>query len=537
MGLRALGDSAWLFEAGGNDSRSRLELILSLVKHLEKRLIPEVRDLVSSFESLAVHFDPGDGELVFDWLTNLPPPDPQENQPDKSRHIEIPVLYSGESGPNLSSIASSLGLSEQELISLHSAANYTVAAVGFSPGFPYLLGMPEELRLPRQHTPRPVAAGAVAIAGGQSGIYPTASQGGWHVLGRTGTRLFDPQRPEPALLKPGDRVRFLPVEDLNFPETPDHFNSRSNGSLEIIEPGALTTVQDLGRPGFQNIGVSPGGAADPVSARVANRLVGNPDDAALLECTMTGPVLKFHKAARVAWVGWADTQAGRPVKVSAGGKIDLTTRMHAVRGYVAVSGGIGVPKVMGSRATDVRAGFGGHVGRTLRPGDRLTTGPQTKGRAPGEWRVGWPCAMENRGIIELRFLRGVQAGWFGRAARKSFASAIYQLSPVSDRTGTRLDGPQLNLGESRDLVSQPVVAGSVQVPPDGRPIVLMAERQTIGGYPQIGHVISADLPKLARAWPGTRIRFREVTLDEAREAWRELHCELAFLQTGLNFLR
>lgn len=131
----------------------------------------------------------------------------------------------------------------------------------------------------------------------------------------------------------------------------------------------------------------------------------------------------------------------------------------------------------------------------------------------------------------------MQAAWFEKKTLEQFANTIYQVSPVSDRTGVRLEGTGLLRGESRELVSQPVVAGSVQVPPDGRPIVLMAERQTIGGYPQIGHVISADLSELARAWPGTRLRFREVTLEEAREAWRDLHRELALLHVGLGFLR
>ena len=139
--------------------------------------------------------------------------------------------------------------------------------------------------------------------------------------------------------------------------------------------------------------------------------------------------------------------------------------------------------------------------------------------------------------LELRFIKGIQAAWFTKEVREKLQTCIYQVSPESDRMGVRLDGLELLLAEPRELVSQPVVAGSIQVPPDGRPIVLMAERQTIGGYPQIGHVISADVPKLARAWPGTRLRFREVTIHEAREAWSELNQELAFLQAGLDFLR
>ena len=140
-------------------------------------------------------------------------------------------------------------------------------------------------------------------------------------------------------------------------------------------------------------------------------------------------------------------------------------------------------------------------------------------------------------MIELRFLSGMQAGWFTEKSRTDFRKAVYRTSPMSDRMGARLEGPELKLEEDREMVSQPVAAGSVQVPPDGAPIVLLTERQTIGGYPQIGHVISADLPLLARAWPGTPMRFREVTLDEARAAWRDLQRELAFLQTGLGFLR
>ena len=534
MGLRMLGDSAWLFEAGGNDPCGRLELILRLVKLLEKQPIREIRDVLSSFETLAVHFDPSDGEAVLAWLTALPPPANDEQTAPPPPVIEVPVAYGG---PDLQNLVSALKLSEKEIVALHSEAEYTVAAVGFSPGFPYLTGLPDELRIPRKHTPRAVDAGSVAIAGDQAGIYPFASQGGWHVLGRTGTRLFDPERAEPAWLKQGDRLSFVPVDRLESPPMPEPHRPPAEGCLEILTPGALTTVQDLGRPGFQKIGVSPGGAADPISARVANRLVGNPDGAAVLECTMTGPALMFHKAARVAWVGWADAQSGKPLDVSAGGKIDLTGRLLAVRGYIAVSGGIDVPLVMGSRSTDVRSGFGGHHGRALGSGDRLAIGAPNDGPPIGEWRAGWPHVISPGATLELRFIKGIQAAWFTKEVREKLQTCIYQVSPESDRMGVRLDGLELLLAEPRELVSQPVVAGSIQVPPDGRPMVLMAERQTIGGYPQIGHVISADLPKLARAWPGTRLRFREVTIHEAREAWSELNQELAFLQAGLDFLR
>lgn len=533
MGLRALGDSAWLFEAAGVDARARLGLVLRVLAILKRERIPEARDIVSSFDSVAVHFDPLDGERVLEWLTALPAPEGGEEEWLEPRTIEVPVRY----GEGLSEIAERLGKTSDEIVALHSGADYTVAAVGFSPGFPYLLGLPELLRIPRLPTPRQVEAGSVAIAGDQAGIYPFASMGGWSVLGRTGLRLFDPERAEASLFRPGDKVRFKSVSTLEFHEPGKPKFRLPAGGIEVLEPGAFTTVQDLGRQGFQHLGVSPGGAADPVAARVVNRLLGNPDDAAVLECCLSGPILKFREETRVAFTGWADARAGRPLEMAKGSVLDLSKRMPSVRGYLAVAGGIETSLVMGSRATDVRAGFGGWMGRKLQVGDRLPIGPLVRGPLPGAWSVGWPQAETPGKMIELRYVTGMQASWFSDDTREKFRKSIYQISPMSDRMGARLDGPLIAPDEPREMVSQPVVSGSIQVPPDGKPIVLLAERQTIGGYPQIGHVISADVPKLARAWPGTRLRFREVTLEEAREAWAEQEADFGFLRAGLELLR
>jgi KipI family sensor histidine kinase inhibitor len=532
MGLRALGDSAWIFEAGGEDPIRRLQLVLKLVGILERERIPEVRDVVSSFASVAVHFDPSDGDLVLKWLTTLPPPPPDAEPGNAGRLVEIPVAY----GEELENVAARLGRSEEEVVALHSSAEYQVAALGFSPGFPYLLGLPEELLLPRKSTPSRVPAGSVAIAGNQAGIYPVASQGGWHVLGKTDLRLFDPKISQPNLLIPGDRVRFKPVAKCKPPRKIRVPAMRKRG-VRVIEAGAMTTVQDFGRPGWQKLGISPGGAADPVAAMVANRLVGNADDAAVLECCMSGPVLEFPFAARIAFTGWNHARSGRPLDIKAGETLDLRGHLTAVRGYIAIAGGFAVPMILGSRSTDVRGNFGGMHGRALASGDVLPVGKAQSGPVPGDWRIGWPHETGRGGMIELRFLTGMQSKWFSDETRESFTNSIYQISPVSDRMGTRLDGPPLHTLAENTLLSQPVVAGSVQVPPDGKPIILLSERQTIGGYPQIAHVISADIPKLARSWPGTPIRFREVTLDEARIAWQLLKDQSALLQTGLDLLR
>ncbi len=528
-----LGDSAWLFQAELGDLERNHRFILRLRKLIKETRIQQIVDVVVSFESIAVHFQPMHGERVYQYLTDLKFEDIPDDEEIRSSEFVIPVCY--EKGDELNRLAAQLKISVQELIDLHSGAEYSVAAIGFSPGFPYLLGLPKKLRLPRLTTPRKVESGSVAIAGAQAGIYPNASQGGWHVLGKTTIELFDLNRDKPSLLQTGDQVRFQAVESFDHVAVPlvDEIQIE-DGVILIRDPGPMTSVQDHGRYGYQAMGVSPGGAVDPIMATIANRLVGNADDAAVFECTMAGPKMEFLKDSRVAFVGWRDERSGKPISVKAGDVIDLTKPTKPLRGYIAIAGGIDVPVVLGSRSTDLRAKFGGYRGRELRKEDQLAVGVAGKGPVAGAWHVACPYVVSPQ--LEVRFLRGVQSHWFTDDARRRILETVYRVSPTSDRMGTRLDGVALELKEPREMVSQPVIFGSIQVPPSGQPIVLMSERQTIGGYPQIGHVISADLPIMARAWPGTAIRFREVSIEEARHAWFELQRDLGILQTGLALL-
>ncbi|MDP4626403.1 MAG: 5-oxoprolinase subunit PxpB [Akkermansiaceae bacterium] len=531
MGLHALGDSGWLFKASGWSSEGKLQLILRLRRILELNPFPEIVDIVSSFDTIAVQFNPADGQKVIEHLTSLHLDDASDQQTLGGQTITIPVVYGGDHNSDLQSLADTKNLTISELIALHRDTEFTVAAIGFSPGFPYLQGLPPELHQPRHASPRKVPAGSVAIAGDQAGIYPFASQGGWHVIGHTDQTLFDPNRENPSLLQPGDKVRFEEVQTLQEPRPAPPEPEPLLDGITVIEPGALTSVQDHGRWGRQHFGVSPGGAADPVLASIANRLVGNPDEAAVIECTMTGAVLQFDTDVRVAWVGWADESSGKPHEFKAGTQLDLRSRMCHLRGYIAVAGGIDVPKILGSRATDLRAVLGGHQGRTLQAGDTLPIGKESSAAVSEKWHVSWP--HPDGKVIEIRYLPGMQTNWFTEESHRLFSGSYYEITPTSDRTGTRLNGYKLKLNEPREMVSQPVIFGSIQVPPNGQPIVLMSERQTIGGYPQIGHVISADIPKLARAWPGTQVHFREVDLEEARHAWDELQRDLGILNVGL----
>ena len=512
MTLKPLGDSAWLVEFPGLAGEAARARVAGLVAALEIGRLPGVRDVVPSFDTVAVHFHDTDGIEIREWIGAAAVAD----RLPEGREIEVPVIYDG---ADLEQVAALTEMSVAAVVAMHSGAVYTVAAVGFAPGFPYLSGLPLRLHVPRLSVP----AGSVAMAGGQAGIYPCASPGGWHLLGRTGLRLFDPRQVPPALLRCGDRVRFVTVdaleavEEISDPEI-------SVGRIEVVEPGSLTTVQDLGRSGYESAGVSPGGAVDRQALRQANLIVGNPPGAAALEACMCGPVLKFHAPAVVAW-------AGKSRLVETGETVDFSKLAGGLRAYLSVAGGLRVPDLLGSAATDLRAGFGGHGGRALRAGDRLEFGEPGRIPTPGDWQVGRGGRVPE---IVLRFLPGAQGPWFSDAARMRFRTEAYRVTADSDRMGARLSGPPLELAEPREMISQPVACGSVQVPPDGQPIVLLAGRQTIGGYPQIGHVISVDLPKLAGAWPGAVVRFREVTWEEAQVLKFQAERDLKWLRTGLD---
>ncbi|MDI3327071.1 MAG: biotin-dependent carboxyltransferase family protein [Alicyclobacillaceae bacterium] len=310
--------------------------------------------------------------------------------------------------------------------------------------------------------------------------------------------------------------------------------------LRILRPGLLTTVQDLGRPGLQQYGVTAGGALDPAELRTVNGLVGNEGGEAGLEITLVGPAIRFDGDGLIA-IGGADLQpeiGGEPVPlrravlVRSGAVLRFGRAVSGCRAYLAVAGGIDVPKVMGSRSTDLRASVGGLEGRPLREGDELSSGrlspqaarifrflekrdsgrpftvapwflPDSRRRAPEAERV-------------VRAMRGRHFEEFDAESRRAFFSRPYVVTPQSNRMGYRLDGPLLHTRRRVELVSEAVCTGTVQVPPEGRPIVLLADRQTTGGYPEIAQVAAVDLPVIAQMKPGERLRFREVAIDEAQ---------------------
>lgn len=295
--------------------------------------------------------------------------------------------------------------------------------------------------------------------------------------------------------------------------------------VRVLAPGAMTTVQDLGRTGWRHLGVGLAGALDPHSHTIANLLVGNPADAATLEITLAGPTLAFATGAVVAVCGAdVDVRADgiavpgwRPIGLPGGTSLSIGACRKGARAYLAIAGGVRVATVLGSASTDLRGGFGGMRGRALARGDVLDIAkadiaiPELDIAA---WSIDPSPELQWDVPPLARVLAPDRAG---TAPHALFASA-WRVANASNRQGLRLEGSAVQHEPASAPISEPVLPGTIQLPPDGHPIVLMADAQTHGGYPRIGHVIRADWPRLAQLRPGERVRFRPCTDEEARQA-------------------
>lgn len=449
--------------------------------------------------------------------------------------VEIPVCYGGEFGPDLGDVSAACGLHASEVIREHAAGDYLVYFLGFSPGFPYLGGMSGRIAAPRRTTPRKrVPAGSIAIGGNQTGAYPLASPGGWQLIGRTPLVLFDPRRTPPALLSLGDRVRFVAMSEDEFRVAAGEGVAAvaepisGEGQIRVIEPGFQTTVQDLGRPGQAHVGVSASGACDAVSLRIGNWLVGNPEDAPALEMTLSGGTFAFSGSGVIALAGSDLDPVIDGYRVPPWGAIEVKQGQTLVCGatrsgarcYFSARGGIALEPVLGSCSTHLTSGLGGVGGRAVRKDDVLAVG-QATGQAAATRRFPREVAGKLLRRGELRATRGPQWEWFGDTAWEAFLESTYTVSEDSSRMGLRLRGKALPAERQGSMLTEGVSLGSLQVPPDGQPILSFVEHQTTGGYPQIACVIAADLHRVGQLRPRDEVRFKEVSLAEADEALRE----------------
>jgi len=527
--IRDAGDSALVLELEPRIDPAVNARAIAIAQAVRGHAVAGVRDVVSTYRSVAVFFDPLRTRL--EAITRaLEEAGRTPFAAAPSSAVAVPVAYGGDNGPDLPDVARAAGLDEAEVVRRHAGRAYRVFMLGFVPGFAYMGTVDEAIEMPRRATPRVrVPAGSVAIAGRQTGIYPQETPGGWHLIGRTRVRPFDANRNPNFLVAAGDHVRFVPVATLEeagpgaAPAVREKPEIRPGG-ITVLAPGLLSTVQDVGRWGSQDRGVPVAGPMDAVSHRTANAAVGNPSDAATLEVTLLGPELRFEQNAVIAVAG-ADlgaTLGSRPLtrnvvyRARAGDVLRFGARRDGARAYLAVAGGITTAPILGSRATHVLSAMGGLDGRPIAAGDRipLSAGPLSAGATP---RPRGPQGTYARHVA-LRVLPGPQDDFFDPSAFDRLERATFTVSSQSNRMAYRLTGGTVSRVDDGEMISDATVFGGIQIPPSGEPILLMADRQTSGGYPQVATVITADLPLAGQLAPGDTLQFRVCTRREALAA-------------------
>lgn len=545
-----------------------LENALHLHGHLQQHPAAGQTELVPAAQTVLVRFETA--RQAADFLAAPDLPQASGDVRTHGRTVTTPVIYDGQ---DLTDVAAHLGMSEQAVIYAHTTGHWSVAFAGFAPGFFYLHRHDNVLDVPRRPTPRTsVPAGAVGLAGDFSGIYPRTSPGGWQLIGRTNAPLWDLAQNPPALLEPGMQVQFEAVRELisagqaGVQDAPAPAQQPRAGScpvsseqadapavvpgevLEVKNPGLLTLFQDSGRAGLTHWGVSPSGPADREAAAEANRLVGNCAGTTVLENLAGGLKITALADVELALTGAdtpvqitedagdqaADPRQGAtqatdtplavrpyaPFALKPGQTLSLGAPARGLRSYLAVRGGFAARTEAASASRDTLAGLGP---KPLVAGERLSLASLPVAVVADPAPV-LPLPEPGR-VLEVRALPGPRDDWFTPESLGRFAEVTWEVSQSSDRIGVRLllaDTPAdggagaqptdvLTRAVPRELPSEGMVAGAIQVPPSGEPVVFLADHPVTGGYPVIATVHPADLRLLAQAPPGTRLRFTLLT--------------------------
>lgn len=469
--------------------------------------------------------------------------DPEPLAEDAARLVTIPVVYDGE---DLAHAAELAGLSVDALIDAHTRIDWLADFAGFAPGFMYL--KPRDLKgapvieVPRRDSPRTrVPEGSVALAGQQSAVYPQPTPGGWQLIGSTAERMWDVDREQPSLLVPGDTVRFEAVrEHATVTSAGDHADAADDGAssgadaasdavarIVVDATGPQALIQDVGRPAVGSLGVGQAGAADVWGLAEANNAVGNHAGAAAVEFLLGNAKFTAQDDVTLALggaVGPAQIlQDGKPVgdapvgeafELAAGASLQIGFTTEGMRGYLAVKGGFAAEEVLGSRSTDTMSGLGP---KPLAAGDVLCVLAPDDGGAEEQTDdviepVEYPIAGE---VTVLRYSPGPRDDWFGPEGLEHFEEAVWEVSTESNRVGARLkpaEGAEpLKRIRSGELATEGMVPGALQVPPNGEPVLFLADHPVTGGYPVIGVVLEADIRLAAQLPPGALVQFERVS--------------------------
>lgn len=497
-----------------------LKTVMDFYAALTATPLPHQTDVVAAARTVLVTFDsPTATTKAVDVLASY---DPDAADMGTPRDIEIDVRYDGE---DVETLAASLDMSASELIEWHTSTTWVAAFGGFAPGFTYCV--PEDasraLEVPRRDSPRTaVPAGAVALAGEFSAVYPRTSPGGWQLIGTTTTPMWDSTATPPALVAPGDRVHYRAAEAL--PEDSQtarkHLASPPRRPVFTLDDAGMQTLyQDLGRQGNGNLGVTTSGSSDRASARTANAAVGNKRNATLLEnvgglalTALAETVICVTGADAEVTVGGRSAPLATPTIVPAGAEVVVKPARLGFRTYIAVRGGLIADTELDSAATDMLSGLGP---KPLASGDTIAmalTPPQSANSLLSN-----PLRVERDGadvVGVVRCVLGPRDDWFSDDAVKHFFSTTFTVTGDSNRVGLRLEG-DAPLTRSRDgeLPSEGMVAGSVQIPPNGQPVLFLRDHAVTGGYPVIATVINEDVDIAAQLPPGGKLRFERYSLE------------------------
>ncbi|HEY3437177.1 MAG TPA: 5-oxoprolinase/urea amidolyase family protein, partial [Actinotalea sp.] len=503
--VRAVGDRALLVQCGSLEEV--MDLHAELVDH---PLRGQVDVLAAATTVLVVTTGRPAAARLTAELEALRPPHVARTT---SRVVTLDTVYDG---ADLGPVSAALGASEDALVRAHSSSTWTAAFGGFAPGFAYLVSDDWPFDVPRRPSPRiAVPDGSVAVAARYSAAYPRSTPGGWQLLGRTDAALWDVGRTPPALVTAGVQVRFRPVRALAHaalslePVAGPAGSVPSAGGLVVVQPGPLSLVEDLGRVGHLDLGVSPSGAADRASAVRANRLVGNGRAAAVVETVFGGLLLEalgdqvvavtgatggllVHRPGDAATAGGADRET--PFLLRSGEVLELLAPVSGLRSYVGVRGGVDVTPVLGSRSSDVLSGLGPPA---LQAGTILPVGSEVTG-AVGEREA----VAEDDDPGRFQVVVGPRADLLPEGALTQLCSQEWRVADASNRVGLRLSGPPLRLSGPTELASEGVVRGAVQIPPSGLPVIFLSDHPVTGGYPVVAVVHDTDLDRLAQLRPG-----------------------------------
>ena len=519
--VRAVGTRAVLAELAGTQD------VLALQAMLLENPLPGQLDVLAAAETVLVTADsPASARRIAARLLQLDLTAPVQRD---GGLVVIDTVYDGE---DLAEVGKLTGLGTEGVIAAHSGQIWTVAFAGFAPGFGYMVGEHRDLEVPRRSSPRTaVPAGSVALAGNYSAVYPRSSPGGWQLIGRTGAEMWDLDREHPALAAPGHRVQFRAVRDAVTLAEPAAASAKAStpevaSGLRVVSPGLHSLIQDLGRHGHSALGVSAAGALDRASLRRANRLVGNAPSAAAIETVAGGLKIQAVGDQVLAVAGAPseltidsppevdlDGEAGEvrqravpmatPFALLDGEILSIGQPGSGFRGYVAVRGGVDAAPVLGSRSTDTMSGIGP---APLAAGQLFASGGEAESGVVGhpELQPDFP----GTGVTVLDVVPGPRADWFDQAALDSFTGQDWEVKPQSNRVGMRLQGTPLARNRSGELPSEGTVAGAIQIPPEGLPVLFLADHPVTGGYPVVAVVVDHQLDTAAQVPIGGTIRFR-----------------------------